>query len=210
METSDYFLALTYIAYVAAPALRDELWLRCAFALNSLGFVIWGAWIGNEVVIIFNGLFFLISTYHIRRLAGERREITLEGDEGAVHATLFRGLRPRRFLLIWDLGATETVEGTLTTSGEPVDEMMILLEGRLRSPDLGFEVVAPAPAFIGEMSLVTGEPASATLVADGPVRVRRFPHDTLRNLEAQHPDLSHALLGGVAQGLAGKVRRDNG
>ena len=51
---------------------------------------------------------------------------------------------------------------------------------------------------------------AATLVADGPVRVRRFPHDTLRNLEAQHPDLSHALLGGIAQGLAGKVRRDNG
>ena len=49
-----------------------------------------------------------------------------------------------------------------------------------------------------------------TLVADGPVRVRRFPHDILRNLEEQHPDLSHALLGGIAQGLAGKVRRDNG
>ncbi len=143
-------------------------------------------------------------------MAGERREITLEGDEGAVHSTLFRGLRPRRFLLIWDLGTTETVEGTLTTSGESVDEVMILLEGRLRSPDLGFEMVAPAPGFIGEMSLVTGEPASARLIADGPVRVRRFTHDTLRQLEEQHPDLSHLLLGGIAQGLAGKVRRDNG
>lgn len=44
----------------------------------------------------------------------------------------------------------------------------------------------------------------------GPVRVRRFPHDTLRRLEEHHPDLSHALLGGIAQGLAGKVKRDNG
>lgn len=210
METSDYFLALIYVGYVGAPAFRDELWLRCAFAVTSLGFVVWGSWIGNEVVVVFNGLFFLISTHHIRRLAGERRELVLEGDAGAVHAALFPGLRPRRFLQIWDLGSTESIEGTVTTHGEPIDEVMILLDGTLESPDLEFEIVAGDPGFIGEMSLVTGEPASATLVTSGPVRVRRFGHHELRELEVHHPDLSHALLGGIAQGLAGKVRRDNG
>ncbi|MDG1366225.1 MAG: hypothetical protein P8I99_02365 [Acidimicrobiales bacterium] len=60
------------------------------------------------------------------------------------------------------------------------------------------------------MSLVAGELASTALVADEPVWVRRFCDDTRHGLKDHDLDVSRALLGGIAQGLAGKVWRDNG
>ncbi|MBT8200318.1 MAG: popeye domain-containing protein, partial [Acidimicrobiia bacterium] len=73
MRAIDLYLNLAYVAYVIAPAIKNELWLRVLLALNAVAFSIWGTLIGNMSVVFWNGLFTVISVFAIVRLLRERR-----------------------------------------------------------------------------------------------------------------------------------------
>ena len=209
MEGSDVHLAAVYLLYVVAPAVRDELRLRSALAVVSLGFIVWGFWIGNTITVLFNGLFLAMSLWTIRRLVREQRPVSLAADQRQVYDAFFTGLAPTRFTQLWELGHTDLVHDTVITQGETVHEVLVLLEGEVDAPSLGITLGGSGPVFLGEMSLVTGQPASTTLIARDTVRVHRWRQDDLRQLEIDRPELSHALMGGIARDLVGKVRSDD-
>ncbi|MEO0493167.1 MAG: cyclic nucleotide-binding domain-containing protein [Actinomycetota bacterium] len=208
MEGSDIHLAAVYALYVAAPLARDELRLRVALAIVSIGFIVWGVWIASAVTISFNVVFLAMSVFTIRRLRHERKPVSLAPDQRLVYDAFFTGLAPTRFAQLWDLGQTDLVHDTLIVEGESVHEVLVLLEGEVEAPSLGITLGADGPVFLGEMSLVTGQPASTTLIARDTVRVHRWRQDDLRRLVDDKPELSHALMGGIARDLVGKVLAD--
>lgn len=208
MEGPDIHLAAVYVLYVVAPLARDELRLRVSLAVVSVGFIIWGIWIANEVTIVFNVVFFAMSLFTIRRLLNERKPVSLEPDQRRVYDAFFTGLPPTRFKQLWDLGHTDLMHDELIIQGEAVHEVLVLLEGEVDAPSLGITLGGKGPVLLGEMSLVTGHPASTTLVARDTVRVHRWRQDELRRLVDDKPELSHALMGGIARDLVGKVLPD--
>lgn len=208
MEGSDIHLAAVYALYVAAPLARDELRLRVSLAIVSVGFIVWGVWIANGVTILFNVVFLAMSLFTIRRLLNERKPVSLEPDQRRVYDAFFTGLPPTRFKQLWDLGETDLVHDELIIQGEPVHEVLVLLEGAVDAPSLGITLGGKGPVFLGEMSLVTGQPASTTLIAQDTVRVHRWKQEELRGLVDDKPELSHALMGGIARDLVGKVLPD--
>lgn len=208
MEGSDIHLAAVYALYVAAPLARDELRLRVSLAVVSVGFIVWGIWIANGVTILFNVVFLAMSLFTIRRLLNERKPVSLEPDQRRVYDAFFTGLPPVRFTQLWDLGETDLMHDELIVEGEPVHEVLVLLEGAVDAPSLGLTLGGKGPVFLGEMSLVTGQPASTTLIAQDTVRVHRWKQDELRRLVDDKPELSHALMGGIARDLVGKVLTD--
>jgi CRP-like cAMP-binding protein len=63
--------------------------------------------------------------------------------------------------------------------------------------------------FLGEMSLVSGERATATVTAAGPMRIAVFDRDALVQLARSAPEIGHAIDGALNRGLAAKVLRMN-
>ncbi|MFN4112626.1 MAG: Crp/Fnr family transcriptional regulator [Sphingomonadaceae bacterium] len=63
--------------------------------------------------------------------------------------------------------------------------------------------------FLGEMSLVTGQRASATVTAGEPMRIAVFDRDALRQLTRSAPELGSVLAKAINQSLAAKVVRMN-
>ncbi|HEX4918083.1 MAG TPA: cyclic nucleotide-binding domain-containing protein [Limnobacter sp.] len=64
-------------------------------------------------------------------------------------------------------------------------------------------------SLIGEMALVDQKPRSATLVAEQTSTVLHLPWAQWQNLQQQHPDIAHILLGNLAKELALRIRLAN-
>jgi CRP-like cAMP-binding protein len=90
----------------------------------------------------------------------------------------------------------EAPAGTvLTRTGDPGDEFFLILDGTVSVEVAAGRAVLLRPgAFFGEMSLLDGDPRSATVVTDTPVRllvVNRWDFSALRR---DVPELTQILL----------------
>ncbi len=68
------------------------------------------------------------------------------------------------------------------------------------------EIVQPGDYF-GEMSAITGEPRSASIVSKGRSKVKRFPGDKLLEVIEKYPDVARHLFGVLAARLDGTDKR---
>lgn len=99
----------------------------------------------------------------------------------------------------------------LWSEGDVGEALLVLEGGRLRisrfaaSGQEAVLAVVEAPAVLGELALLDGEPRDATVVAQGPVTVRLVPRQALLALLAQEPAVARGLL----TTLAGWVRQAN-
>ena len=97
------------------------------------------------------------------------------------------------------------------SEGDPGDALLVLEEGQLRvtrTTGGGVEVVLAvndAPAALGELALLDGEPRSASVIAQRPVRVRFIPRTAFLALLRREP----AAVEGLLHTLAAMVRAGN-
>lgn len=97
------------------------------------------------------------------------------------------------------------------SEGDPGDALLVLEEGQIRvtrTTGGGVEVVLAvndAPAALGELALLDGEPRSASVIAQRPVRVRLIPRTAFLALLRHEP----AAVEGLLHTLAAMVRAGN-
>jgi small-conductance mechanosensitive channel/CRP-like cAMP-binding protein len=95
---------------------------------------------------------------------------------------------------------------TLVREGEPGDSLFVIEEGRVRISKSGEAIGTgtidlaqmQAGDFFGEMSLLTGEPRSATVTALGGCRVLVLTKEALLPVMTQDPDLARVLSAALA------------
>jgi CRP-like cAMP-binding protein len=98
----------------------------------------------------------------------------------------------------------------LTREGERVDHLYFLAEGEARVMSQGRQVGSCRPGdLIGELTVLTGETASATVILTGPARFWCAPADDLRPYVDAHDDIRRAIEHGFATALKSKLRASN-
>jgi GNAT superfamily N-acetyltransferase len=101
-------------------------------------------------------------------------------------------------------------ENILFAKGDPASSMYLLIQGKVRvslvgpEPEVG-QVVAGES--VGEVSLLTSEPHSATITAKEPVLAAVLSGKALAELIRQRPDIGVVLYRNLAVGLGRKLRR---
>ncbi len=99
----------------------------------------------------------------------------------------------------------------LWNEGDPGDSLLVLEEGQLRisrftaSGQEAVLAVFEAPASLGELALLDGEPRDATVIAQRAVVVRVVPRTAFHTLLQREP----LLVDGLLKTLAGLVRLGN-
>ncbi len=136
------------------------------------------------------------------RAEQERRHAALRGVD------VFQALtEDERSLLARRLKPTPFAAGeTLMRQGAVADWLYIVYEGsaevRVHSGDAGeyrtVRTLGPGD-FIGEMGLLTGEPRSATVVADGDVGCYRLDSESFRGVIAGRPAIAESIAGLLAK-----------
>lgn len=99
---------------------------------------------------------------------------------------------------------------TLTREGEAVTHLYYLAAGEARVMSHGRQVATcRAGDLIGELTVLSGDRASATVVLAGPARFWCAPATVLRPYIDAHDDVRHALEEGIATSLRAKLRHSN-
>lgn len=92
----------------------------------------------------------------------------------------------------------------LVTEGERGREVFVIAEGKATVQRHGRTIATLGPGdFVGELSLLDGQPRTATVVADEPVVLLVVSEREFKPLLVTVPQLAEALL----KSLAGRLRR---
>lgn len=206
-------LHLGYALLVAAMLAPRLAVLRALVALAALaGLVRALAWTGDAVAASWTALLLLVCLVLLGRAWLERRAVRFTDEEKAMVESLVAGLSTAgaRHLIdqgLWLNGKTGDV---LTREGEPVDHLYFLAEGEARVISGGRQVgTCRAGDLVGELTVLSGETASATVILNGPARFWCAPAENLKPYVEAHEDIRRALEHGFATALKAKLRASN-
>ena len=142
----------------------------------------------------------------------QNRKVRFTADEETMVAALLAGLSPSRARHLLDQGfwLTGRAGDVLTREDEPVSHLFYLASGEARVTSQGREVGrCRAGDLIGEVTVLSGDQASATVTLVGPARFWCAPADVLRPYLDAHEDVRRALEHGFADSLRSKLRATN-
>lgn len=172
------------------------------FAFSEAGF----AWV------FWSGLFTAINGVHFAALAMRARSGKLLEEERELFDEVMKigetgQQRHLQDLIDWrDIAPGQA----LVTQGQANPPLVYVARGKAEIVVNGERVGQCAPGdFLGEMSLISGQTATATVSASEPMRVARFDREALAQLSRAAPEVGRALDSALNRSLAAKVMRMN-
>ncbi len=181
---------------------------RLLLIVSSLIFVVFGAIISSPSIVIWNLIIAGLNVYRLGKDVLASRAISLTADELAVRDRYFAGVSDFDFNALWVSGRTVTHDSTVIISDRSQPEWVaMVLDGQVEIQRDGIcERSVGQGALLGEMSYVSGDPATVDVVALGRVTVREWDQRHLRLLDQTHPPSAKVLDRLIARDLAAKAR----
>lgn len=203
------FAALFLIAAMFAGTLRRARWL--ALIGGVLGLVFFAA-AGSAFGQFWTALFAAATGVSLILARTRDRQGAMGRDERQLMEDVLRVQDPRgqarlRDLIAWRDAAAGEV---LMRQGQVAPPLIYVASGRARIEVDGRTVgTCGGGDFLGEMSIVSGDTASASAIVAEPARIARFDREALLRLATAMPELSRAFDHALNRGLAAKVARMN-
>ncbi len=204
-----YLAALLLIVAVAATTLRSIRY--AALAGGIVGFVHF-ALIGRWDMATLAVLFVTVNAIQTAVLRSRARGGAMLEEEIRLFDRLLAIDDPRQQRHLRDLMRWRDVEvgEVLMAQDQPDPPLVYVARGLARVEFGGRSVGTCGPGeFLGEMSLVSGQTASATVVVAERARIATFDRDALAHYARAVPEVDTALTHALNRGLAAKVRRMN-
>jgi CRP-like cAMP-binding protein len=198
-------LALSYLV-------TNMYWLRL-LAVVALGLEGVYFYFGSDtplwVGIGWNAVFVSINVVQLAILTREHMKVRFTAQEELLRRGLFAGLGSLDLSRLLKSGSWHDVKaGTeLTSEGKAVTDVCVIADG-LAKVEVGDRTISilQTGSFVGEMSLLTNEAASATVTAMSPCRVFVVSKEKLRALFEKSQELQSALTGIIGRDLAYKLK----
>ena len=166
----------------------------------------------NPLGLTLSVLFIAANAFQLARGASAKRKGLLSDEERALIAEVLAIEEPAkqrrlRDVITWRDAETGEI---LIRQGQIAPPLIYIATGRMDIEHDGLPVGLCGPDdFIGEMSLISGEGASATVKVAMPARIAVFDRDGLQRLVSGMPELAQALDRTLNRGLSAKIQRMN-
>jgi hypothetical protein len=197
------------IAAMLAPRLGPIRLLVAAAALAWLGRAVWT---GDMVGAAWSGALAVLCLVLAGRKLWENGNVRFSAEELAMVRALFDELSTSRARHLLDQGVWLGGKpgDVLTREGEPVDHLYYLAHGEARVLSRNVEVgTCREGDLIGELTVLSGETATATVILTTKARFWCAPADDLRPYVQAHEDIRRAIEHGFATVLKAKLRASN-
>ena len=199
------------VLYLASYSVRDILWLRILTVIAALCLLPYYFQCSDHPLweaIGWNVLFILVNLVQIFILVKERWPRKLVGVERELYDTIFHSLTPGEFVGLMKLGRFRDMAAgtTLVEDGTVVQEMMVLTEGaaEVRVGDRLIATLKPGQ-FVGEMSFITRNKASAAVVTAEGAKVLAWPQEELQEQLTKQGELAFKVQGVIGRDLVKKL-----
>lgn len=205
----DVLVHAANLLFLSSYLVRDILWLRALTITATLSLFPYYIANGLTLPVAWNSVFIAINLVQIYLLLLQRRPCRLDARQQRLYHRVFRALKPREFLALVSVGQWREVNpgDRLIDAGEILDELYVIDEGAL-DVEIGARRVTTLAggSFIGEMSFITGEPTSASVVASAPTQLLSWRRGDLDPFLARHPETRAALQLILGADMAAKLR----
>ena len=205
---------LSYVLIAISYWMTNIFWLRVVavigLSLEILYFALSGgdlrAGIGWDLV------FIGINLYQIYRLVRDRLSLRLPEADRDLLRGVFTRLDDTQIARLLTAGELcELSEGAiLAEENQPLGKLFFICAGRVKVTISGREVSElGAGNFIGEVAFLTERPATATVIAEGPVRALAFDRDKLNQFFRNETEVAGLIYQLIGRELAQKIKVSN-
>lgn len=204
---------LNYILVILSVSMRSMRWLRIfAMASGLTGVFYYGFLVSDDISAMWEFIFTMVNAvqFAIMLMAGRRK--SRDEDERLLVETVMPmldgNLRSRMLKLAqWE---THQPGDVLIEEGQATPRLVFIARGAASVEKSGAIVGVCGPAdFLGEMSFLTGRPASATVRVANEIRCCFFDPALLKVASQKHPGIRQALEFSFNRNLVGKLERMN-
>lgn len=204
---------LSYVLLVFSMMMRRMSLLRIFVILSAFAAIAYDAvWLKDPVGVFWESLLVIVNivqlliTWHQNRSArfSDEEKMFMDG-----HLPDLAMSQRRKFLNQgnWVTGERDTV---LTQEGIPIEMLIYLATGQAIVHSGGHPVAVCEPgAFIGEMTVLSGEPANGTVTLLTSSRFWAADAKRLRELLQKDPEIRNALEGCFSRNMRDKLVRSN-
>ena len=203
------FLALSYLSTAMAP-------LRILAGLAAACGIAWFAVHGaapDWMPILWLAILSAINLLRLVELLVPRLNARFDPELRALAEGPFAGLEPRVLEHLSRIGFWRDLKDghMLICEGQRVDAVHLVAAGGAQVTIRGRAVATLQPgSFAGEMSFLSGAPASATVITAGPARVFSLRQDSLARAIAEDASLRAAVQQRFGRDVAAKLRAADG
>ncbi len=202
----------SYLLLIVSMLMRRMLTLRVIAVLSGLSSLAFDLWILNPVGAFWDLALVLVNIGQLIYMAIEARRAVFSAEEKQFLQAAMPALdkaHARRLLNLgfWIDGSAGTV---LTIEGEPVLNLVYLTEGEARVSHDDHNVAVCQPgSFVGEMTVMTGEPATGTVTLTKPSRYLALHAEAVRKLSISSADIRQALNAAFSSNMREKLVASN-
>ena len=213
MNPDSAFGHVNYILIILSVSMSSMRWLRVfAIASGITGVIYYGFIVSDEISAMWETIFTSVNVVQLAIiLLASRRRSTSEDEQffiDTVMPNLEGNLRARMLKLArWQ---TKEPGEVLVEEGEAKPQLVFIARGAASVERGGTIVGVCGPGdFLGEMSFLTGKPASATVRVANETRCCVFDPGVLRVLTDKNPGIRQSLEVSFNRNLVGKLERMN-
>jgi hypothetical protein len=202
-----------YILLILSMLMTKMLWLRIiAIGAGILQALYYGIWLSDPVGTFWETMFTLTNVGQLAFIAYRNRMANFTADERAFYEIAVPTLEPADAHRLIRAGQWLTAEpGTiLTREDEIAPTLAFIVSGDVDIEVAGRRVGHCGPgSFVGEISVSTGSPASATAVVRVPTRYLAFDRAYVATAIDKRGEIGQALELAFRHGLRDKLLRTN-
>ena len=202
-----------YVLLILSMLMTQMLWLRIiAIGAGILQALYYGIWLSDPVGTFWESIFVLTNVGQIAYIAYRNRMARFTPDERAFYEIAIPTLEPADAHKLLRAGRWLTAEPgtTLTREGEIAADLVFVVSGDVDIEVAGRNVGHCGPgSFVGEISVSTGSPASASAVVRTPVRYLAFERKFVASALDKRGEIGQALELAFRHGLRDKLLRTN-
>ncbi len=193
----DGFIGHASYLLLILSMLMTRMWLLRIFAIGSgLLSISYSVMISDFVSATWEVIFVAVNLGQLFLQAYRNRMARFTPEERLFRETVVPLLEPVLVRRLLNLAHWREVESgvTLIEHGELASHMLFILEGEV-TVSVHAAVVGScgAGALSGEISVLTGMPATATIISSRPTRYLAFEREALRRLMRREPEIEHAI-----------------
>ncbi len=211
LESGEYFYSIAALFSLSAYLLSNILWLRIFLVLASFVYIFSGIQLGITSMVGWNSAYLVINSYHVVMLFLDKSTIALPDETKEIYHQYFSLMSTREFKKIITINPFEIVKAEqLIGEGEVTDRLYILLEGKVDVVKSG-KMIARLNAgdFIGEMSFMSNNTASADVIATEEVKYAYWTHKDLEKLHKKNQNVYNKFISVISCDLVRKLNVKN-
>lgn len=209
--SGEHFYSVAALFSCLAYLLRSILWLRILLVFAAITYIVSGINLGITSMIGWNSAYLVINLFHIVVLLLDKITISLPQETRKVYHRYFSTLSTREFKkLITINGFCIFQDNHIVHQYDVPDRLYIVLRGTVNIvKDDHIIATLKAGDFIGEMSFLSKQPASANAYAENLVQCAYWTHDDLEKLKLTNIEAYDKFIAIIGCDLVRKLNYQN-